>query len=185
MVIPISRPIERRTLFHFSHFATRCAVAAGVLSTACAPQRQPNVDSAAAARHYTPQRREVTVTTVPLLVKEMQAALPFLKQDFAKGGVLDGQEVYGFYPSTLTMYAGDTLMITFVNPEDDEHSFALPPNLYVKIPGQTATTTATFVAKEPGIFTARCAIPAHSRSMAATVVVLPPPAVTRDGAAKD
>ena len=72
---------------------------------------------------------------------------------------------------------------TFVNPEDDEHSFVLPPNLYVKIPGQTATTTATFVAKEPGIFTARCAIPAHSRSMVATVVVLPPPAVGEDGPA--
>lgn len=98
--------------------------------------------------------------------------------------MLDGQEVYGFYPSTLTVYAGDTLAITFVNPEDDEHSFVLPPNLYVKIPGQTATTTATFVAKEPGIFTARCAIPAHSRSMVATVVVLPPPAVAGDGAAK-
>jgi plastocyanin len=185
MFIPMTRPIERRRLLHFSHFATRCALVAGVLMTACTRQREPSADAAATARHYAPQRREVTVTTVPLLVKEMQATLPFLKQDFAKGGVLDGQEVYGFYPSTLTMYAGDTLVITFVNPEDDEHSFVLPPNLYVKIPGQTATTTATFVAKEPGIFTARCAIPAHSRSMVATVVVLPPPAVAGDAATKN
>jgi plastocyanin len=171
-------------MLHLFHPGTRCALVAGVLMTACTPHREPTVDSATSARHYAPQRREVTVTTVPLLVKEMQATLPFLKQDFAKGGVLDGQEVYGFYPSTLTMYTGDTLVITFVNPEDDEHSFALPPNLYVKIPGQTATTTATFVAKEPGIFTARCAIPAHSRSMVATVVVLSPSTVGGGGSAK-
>lgn len=116
----------------------------------------------------------MTVTTVPLLVKEMQGTLPFLKADFARGGVLAGQEVYGFYPSTITVYAGDTLALTFVNPEDDEHSFVLP-DLYVKIPGQSATATATYVAKRPGIYTARCAIPAHARSMVATLVVLPPP----------
>ena len=184
MAIPTARRIQLHEILHLSHPAARCALMAGVLMAACTAQREPKVDSAATARHYAPQRREATVTTVPLLVKEMQATLPFLKQDFAKGGVLDGQEVYGFYPSTLTVYAGDTLTITFVNPEDDEHSFVLPPNLYVKIPGQTATTTATFVAKEPGIFTARCAIPAHSRSMVATVVVLPPPSVAGDGPAK-
>jgi len=125
----------------------------------------------------------MTVTTVPLLVKEMQAGLPFLKADFAKGGVLDGQEVYGFYPSTLTVYAGDTLALTFVNPEDDEHSFVLP-DLYVKIPGQTSATTATYVAKQPGIYTARCAIPAHTRSMVATVVVLSPPSDAGNGPAR-
>jgi len=121
---------------------------------------------------YHPRTRAVTITTVPLLVKEMQGSLPFLKADFAKGGVLDGQEVYGFSPSTITAYAGDTLRLTFVNPEDDEHSFVLP-DLYVKLPGQSVTT-ATYVTHAPGIHIARCAIPSHTRSMWATLVVLPP-----------
>jgi len=129
---------------------------------------------AASGPAYHPRVRELTVTTVPLLVKEMQGTLPFLKSDFAKGGVLDGMEVYGFYPSTITAYEGDTLDITFINPEDDEHSFVLP-DLYVRIPGQSADTRITYVAKTAGIFTARCAIPAHSRSMVATLVVLAPP----------
>jgi plastocyanin len=162
----------------------RFIIAVSVCFVACTTDASRSVGSAAQSGHYIPRRREMTITTVPLLVKEMQGTLPFLKPDFAKGGVLDGQEVYGFYPSTLTVYAGDTLALTFVNPEDDEHSFVLPPDLYVKIPGQTATTTATYVAKQAGIYMARCTIAAHSRSMTATVVVLQPPSVSADEASK-
>ena len=61
---------------------------------------------------YAPQTRNVTITTVPLLVKEQQAVLPFLKEDFAKGGVLDGKEVYAFSPSTVTVIEGDTVHFT-------------------------------------------------------------------------
>ncbi|MGH9886582.1 MAG: hypothetical protein ACREBE_13690, partial [bacterium] len=42
--------------------------------------------------HYSPRVRAVTITTVPLLVKEQQSVLPFLEKDFAKGGVLEGKE---------------------------------------------------------------------------------------------
>jgi plastocyanin len=38
--------------------------------------------------------------------------LPFLKGDFAKGGVLEGKEVYAFSPSTITVIVGDTIHFT-------------------------------------------------------------------------
>ena len=41
---------------------------------------------------------------VPLLVQEMQGTLPFLKQEFTHGRLLDGKEVFAFYPSTLVVY---------------------------------------------------------------------------------
>jgi plastocyanin len=114
--------------------------------------------------------RELTVTTVPLLVKEAQGVYPFLKPAFAKGGVLDGKEVYGFSPSTLTVVEGDTIHFTFVNPEDDVHSFVLP-DFAASLPGGK-TTAATYVAKRPGIFTFRCAIQSHLPMMWGQLVVL-------------
>lgn len=119
---------------------------------------------------YVPHVRAVTVTTVPLLVKEQQRALPFLKDDFAKGGVLDGKEVYAFSPSTITVVQGDTIHFTFINPEDDVHSFVLP-DLAVSLPAQKVTT-ATYVAKRAGIFPFVCAIQAHLPMMSGQLVVL-------------
>lgn len=119
---------------------------------------------------YVPRVRAVTVTTVPLLVKEQQGVLPFLKEDFAKGGVLDGKEVYAFSPSTITVVQGDTIHFTFINPEDDVHSFVLP-DLAVSLPAQKVTT-ATYVAKRAGIFPFVCAIQAHLPMMSGQLVVL-------------
>jgi plastocyanin len=110
---------------------------------------------------------------VPLLVKEQQGVLPFLKEDFAKGGVLDGKEVYAFSPSTVTVFEGDTIHFTFINPEDDVHSFVLP-DFAVSLPGQK-TTTATYVAKGPGIYVFECAIPSHLPMMYGQLVVLAAP----------
>jgi len=117
-----------------------------------------------------PHVRSVTVTTVPLLVKEQQGVLPFLKEDFARGGVLDGKEVYAFSPSTITVVQGDTIHFTFINPEDDVHSFVLP-DLAIPLPPRK-TTTATYVAKRPGIFPFVCAIQAHLPMMSGQLVVL-------------
>jgi plastocyanin len=117
-----------------------------------------------------PRSREIVITTVPLLTKELATTYPFLKQNFAKGGVLDGKEVYEFMPSTITVTAGDTLRLTFVNPEDDAHSFVMQ-NVSVAIPGQSVTH-ATYVARNPGIFDFVCAIPAHLPMMRGQVVVL-------------
>ena len=119
---------------------------------------------------YVPHVRTITVTTVPLLVKEQQGVLPFLKEDFAKGGVLDGKEVYAFSPSTITVVQGDTIRFTFINPEDDVHSFVLP-DLAVSLPAQKATT-ATYVATRAGIFPFVCAIQAHLPMMSGQLVVL-------------
>ena len=119
-----------------------------------------------------PRGREITITTVPLLVKELGRTYPFLAKDFAKGGVLDGKEIYGFMPSSITVYAGDTLHITFVNPEDDAHSFILP-DLTVGLPGQSVTH-ATYVARRAGIYAFSCSIPSHLPSMWGQLVVLEP-----------
>jgi plastocyanin len=142
----------------------------------CSRPVTPHADSAASARGaraaYVPVRREITVTTVPLLVKEQQALFPFLKRDFGAGGVLDGKEVYAFAPSTITVVQGDTIHFTFINPEDDAHSFVLP-DLAVALPGQS-TTTATYVARRAGIYPFVCSIASHLPMMAGQLVVLAP-----------
>lgn len=119
---------------------------------------------------YQPRTREVTVTAVPLLTKEMAAVYPFLKSDFTAQGVLAGKEVYAFIPSTLVAYAGDTLAITFVNPEDDAHTFVLP-DLAVALPGQS-TKTVRYPVGAPGIYPFRCNMAAHAPMMSGQLLVL-------------
>ncbi len=148
---------------------TAVAAAAGCTAARHAPARAA----------YTPHARYVTVTTVALMVKEDAGVLPFLKKDFAKGGVLEGKEVYGFEPSTITVEAGDTIHFNFINPEDDEHNFVLK-NFFVKLPGQTIVDT-TYVARTPGIYDFACAIPAHLPMMHGQLVVLNPEAVGGTG----
>ena len=121
-------------------------------------------------QRYVPQRREVTITTVPLLVKEQEGVLPFLAPAFADDGVLHDREVYGFSPSTVTVYEGDTIAFHFINPEDDVHSFVLP-DFSVSLPGGSATDT-TYVARQAGIYKFICAIPAHMPMMWGQLVVL-------------
>lgn len=146
------------------------ALAAALLALGCAGRAAPS-----RAPAYTPRTRYVTVTTVALMVKEDASVLPFLRQDFAKGGVLDGKEVYGFVPATITVVAGDTIRFHFVNPEDDEHNFVLP-DFFVKLPGQTIVDT-TYVPKSAGVYDFACAIPAHLPMMHGQLVVLAPAAV--------
>ena len=134
------------------------------LCTACARSASP------ARAAYTPRTRALTITTVPLLVKEETNLFPFLKPAFAKGGVLEGKEVYGFSPSTLTVVEGDTIHFTLVNPEDDVHSFVLPDFAVALPAGQV--TEATYVAKRVGIFPIVCAVQAHLPMMSGQLVVL-------------
>lgn len=143
------------------------------VTLACAVAAIGACDTAARApvAAYAARTRAITVTTVPLLVKEEARLYPFLQPAFARGGVLDGKEVYGFSPSTLTVVEGDTIAFTFVNPEDDVHSFVLP-DFAVALPGGT-TTHATYVAKRAGIFTFTCAVASHLPMMSGQLVVLP------------
>ena len=137
------------------------------LSTACAQQRPTQSKPS-----YVPRRRTVVITTVPLLVKEQTRTFPFLAQDFAAGGVLAGKEVYAFSPSTITVVAGDTLALTFLNPEDDDHAFAMS-DFYVKLPPQGKIDTM-YVAKRPGVYEFSCTVPAHIPMMRGQLVVLAP-----------
>jgi plastocyanin len=127
-------------------------------------------NATAGSHSYVPRVREITVTTVPLLVKEQQTVFPFLAKDFAKGGVLAGKEVYAFSPSTVTVVEGDTIHFTLINPEDDDHSFVLP-DLAVPLPPQT-TTRITYIAKRPGIYSILCAVPTHLPMMSGQLIVL-------------
>ncbi len=120
---------------------------------------------------YVPRTREITVTTVPLLVKEEQNVLPFLKEDFAKGGLLEGKEVYAFSPSSITVVEGDTIHFTLINAEDDDHSFVLP-DFAVALPPQKRTD-ATYVARHAGIFPILCAVQSHLPMMSGQLIVLP------------
>lgn len=144
-------------------------LAAMLLAGACAAPR-PTTRAA-----YVPRTRTLTVTTVPLLVKEEQSVLPFLKEDFAKGGVLEGKEVYAFSPSTLTVVEGDTVRLTLINAEDDVHSFVLP-ELVVPLPPQKVTT-ATWIARRAGIYDFVCSVPSHLPMMHGQLVVLAADAV--------
>lgn len=153
-------PNERRVI-HVHH------VLLAVMFIAAACGRQTGV---ARPANYWPRTRDITVTTVPLLVKEQVGVFPFLKPAFAKGGVLDGKEVYAFVPSTITAVAGDTLRLTFVNPEDDDHSFVLP-DFVVALRGGT-TTKATYVTRTAGIYPIVCAMGNHLPMMSGQLVVL-------------
>jgi plastocyanin len=162
------------------------ALAALALLAAASGCTRPSRPAGATA--YVPRTRELTVTTVPLLVKEARRLYPFLAADFARGGVLEGKEVYAFSPSTLTVVEGDTVHFTFVNPEDDEHWFFLPdctaedeesfvlPDCAVRLPAQ-ARTYATYVARHAGIYAFMCTVVKHVPMMHGQLVVLAPAAV--------
>jgi len=133
---------------------------------------------------YQPRTRELTVTTVPLLVRESGRVYPFLADAFARGGVLEGKEVYGFSPSTLTVVEGDTIQLTIINPEDDEHGFVLPgcttedagsfvpPDCAVRL-APLSRTHATLVARRAGIRSFVCMVTRHLPMMTGQLVILP------------
>ena len=129
-----------------------------------------------AAVLYAARTRDVTITTVPILTKEIASVYPFVKEDMAKGGVLDGdKEVYAFEPNTITVVEGDTIQFTFINPTDDVHGFVLP-DFAQSLKGQS-TTHATYVARKRGIYPFTCTVVSHKPMMNGTLVVLAPSAV--------
>ena len=146
---------------------------ASAVTVACSKAVSPRENEA--TDRYVPRTREIAITTVPLLVREQASVLPFLKEDFAKGGVLDGKEVYAFSPSTVTVVEGDTIHFTFFNPEDDVHSFVLPDLVVPLTPKQK--TTATYVAKRSGIYPFICSVQSHLPMMSGQLVVLAPAAM--------
>ncbi len=129
--------------------------------------------AAAQAPAYAPETRSFTITAVPYLTNELADTYDYLKTDFAQGGVLDGKEVYGFYPSSLTVYQGDTVNLTLVNPEDDPHTFTLPDfDTNVNMEAQSVEK-GSFVASRVGTFTFLCAESEHAPYMWGQLTVLP------------
>ncbi len=124
---------------------------------------------------YQPQTRDMTVTMVPLLVHEMASFLPYLTPDFAKGGLLDGKEIYAFAPSTLMAYAGDSVSLHIYNPADDAHTFTVEElGKSVDVPGKSVN--ALVLEHVPaGIYTLICAVQEHLPFMWGQIVVLQPP----------
>lgn len=136
----------------------------------CGTRATPLPQSSSAATAYVPRTRAITITAVPLLVKELAKTYPFLERDFAAGGVLSGKEVYAFSPSTITAVSGDTLRLTLLNPEDDDHGFVLR-DFFIKLPPQSRIDTI-YIAKAPGIYDFSCSVPAHVPMMHGQLVVL-------------
>ena len=150
-------------------------VARALFFAALAAIRVSGCRSAESRPAYVPRTRQITVTMVPLLVKESERVYPFLAKEFAPGGVLEGKEVYAFVPSSITVVAGDTISFTLVNPEDDVHRFVLP-DLAVTLPGGTITRR-TYVTRSPGVYPMVCDMPNHLPMMSGQLVVLAPSAV--------
>lgn len=169
MLKPVTQRLHRRRAVAVFAALGMIAAAQGCETRAVGGSANEQ-QNAAQASVYKPRTRELTVTTVPLLVKEDQRVFPFLAADFAKGGVLEGKEVYGFSPSTLTVVEGDTVNFTLINPEDDVHSFVLP-DFSVSLPPQKIIRT-TYVARHSGIFSIMCAIQSHLPMMSGQLVVL-------------
>jgi hypothetical protein len=131
---------------------------------------------AATPTAYQPKTRDMTVTMVPLLVHEMATTLSYLTDDFGKGGLLDGKEIYAFAPPTLVAYAGDSLSLHIYNPADDAHTFTVEElGKSVDVPGRSVN--ALVLEQIPaGIYTLVCAVQEHLPFMWGQIVVLPPPA---------
>ena len=122
---------------------------------------------------YKPQTRDLVVTAVPMLVHEETGLYDYLKKDFAKGGLLQNGEIWAFSPSSLTVYEGDTVNVTVVNPGGDPHTFTIADmNFNIDVPA-VATVKGSFVVPKVGLFKFFCAIPEHSPYMWGSLVVLP------------
>jgi plastocyanin len=129
--------------------------------------------AASTASTYRPRTRNFVVTALPLLVHEQTGIFDYLNKDFAKGGLLQDTEVWAFSPSTLTVYAGDTVHVTVVNPGGDLHTFTISAvDFSIKVPPLTERQ-GSFVVPNVGLYKFFCAIPEHTRYMWGNLVVLP------------
>ena len=123
--------------------------------------------------HYAPQTRKFVMTIVPYWVHEVTGNYDYLAPEFEKNGLLADKEVWGFSPSTIAVYQGDTVKIQLYNPSSDPHTWSIPAldvNAHV---GAPAKTTVTFVADKVGTYTFNCEVGEHFPFMSGQLVVLP------------
>jgi Heme/copper-type cytochrome/quinol oxidases, subunit 2 len=108
--------------------------------------------------------------------KDAQAFVDTYTQEYVKLALAVNEAEWA---SNTHIVEGDTIHFTFVNAEDDAHSFVLP-DLAVSLPPQRVTHV-TYVARRSGIFPFVCSVPAHLPMMSGQLIVLAPGAVAETG----
>jgi len=129
--------------------------------------------AAVATSSYTPQTRSFVMTIVPYWVHEETGVFDYLNTDFSKKGILHDKEVWGFNPSAITVYQGDTVDISLYNPSSDPHTWSIS-GLDVNVPvDATAKADVRFVAGKVGVFQFNCEVGEHFPFMTGELTVLP------------
>src|ERR1044072_3506383 len=122
---------------------------------------------------YTQQHFDYSIVAVPQLVHEQTGAFDYLNRAFARHGVLDGKEVWGWSQDHITIYQGDSVTVHLLNPGDDPHTFTITE---LAVNGQlkpASSTSVSFSAYKVGTFKFFCSIPEHYPYMSGTITVLP------------
>ncbi len=152
---------------------TRASLAQPASAAPAAPTVRAATTGAAGNGTYRPRTDSFVMVITPLWVHEQTGAFDYLQQDFSKKGLFNGKEAWGFYPSSLTVYKGDTVDIQLYNPSSDPHTFTAPDlGLSVPIAAQ-AIAHIHFTANTVGTFTFACMVEEHNPFMYGQLVVLP------------
>jgi len=122
---------------------------------------------------YQQQHFDYTIAAVPQLVHEQTGTFDFLNKAFAKHGLLDGKEVWGWSQNHMTVYQGDSVTANLLNPGDDPHTFTITELAVNKVLNPGASTSVTFSAYKVGTFKFFCSVPEHFPYMTGTITVLP------------
>lgn len=131
------------------------------------------VAAASTTYHYKPQTRNFVMTIVPYWVHEVTGTYDYLSPEFGKKGLLANKEVWGFSPSSITVYQGDTIHIELYNPSSDPHTWSIPELGFSANVGAPAKTVVSFVASKVGVFTFNCEVGEHFPFMNGELLVLP------------
>jgi heme/copper-type cytochrome/quinol oxidase subunit 2 len=127
----------------------------------------------AAAPPYVQQHFDYSIVAVPLLVHEQTSTFDYLNRAFAKRGLLEGKEVWGWSNNHITIYQGDSVTANLLNPGDDPHTFTITELAVNKELAPGSNTSVTFSAYKIGTFKFFCSIPEHYPYMSGTITVLP------------
>ena len=129
--------------------------------------------AAAKTPPYTAQNQQFQIAAVPLLVHEAAGQYDYLQKAFAKHGLLDGHEIWGFSQTHLVVYQYDSVDVSLLNVGDDPHTFTIN-ELAVNVQMRPQSSTkADFVALKVGTYKFFCSIAEHAPWMSGTITVLP------------
>ncbi len=152
---------------------TRAAFTQPAAATPAAHAVNAATTGAAGNGTYRPRTDSFVMVITPLWVHEETGTFDYLQRDFSKKGLFNGKEAWGFYPSTITVYQGDTVDIQLYNPSSDPHTFTAP-DLRLSVPvAAQAIADVHFTASKVGTFTFACMVEEHNPFMYGQLVVLP------------